>query len=71
MKDAQEILRHSDPRLTSTTYTHLTIRDLSRATDDLRHYSLPPPDDERMKATGTFDIDKSLSKSCHDVDTRR
>jgi hypothetical protein len=50
---AQELLRHSDIRMTMSTYTHLNVVDTSRAVETLPDIS--PTDDEsnRQVRTGT------------------
>ncbi len=52
MKSAQELMRHSDPRLTANVYSHLGRRDIAKALASLK---LPTDDSEAnaVKATGT------------------
>ena len=56
VKEAQELARHSDPRLTIGRYSHARLHDLQGALDALPNLSLskihaPEPEDQR--ATGT------------------
>ena len=55
VKVAQELARHSDPKLTMNVYTQLGIRDLAGALDFLPSTSTSPQHRERMRATGTDD----------------
>jgi integrase len=56
-KHAQELARHSDPKLTMNVYTHLGLYDLSDAVNDLPCLLIPPnPSNanvEGLRATGT------------------
>jgi integrase len=54
-KLAQELARHSDPRLTMNVYTHVQIRDLAGAVDKLPSLMGPGAGSkvERLRATGT------------------
>ena len=68
VKAAQELARHSDPKLTMNTYTRLGVTDLAGALEALP--SVPtgnPPEREASRATGTDDtpVQKdSLVKTC-------
>ena len=55
VKVAQELARHSDPKLTMNVYSQLGIRDLAGALDYLPSTSTNPQRPERMRATGTCD----------------
>ena len=56
VKVAQELARHSDPRLTIGRYAHTRIHDLAGALESLPGEPLPPGrDTTSMKATGTDD----------------
>ena len=55
VKEAQELARHSDPKLTMNVCTKLGVHDLAGALDRLP--ALPParPDRDTLRATGTAD----------------
>jgi len=53
VKVAQELARHSDPRLTMNTYTRLGVHDLTGALDALPQVGGDEPQAERLRATGT------------------
>ena len=55
MKVAQDLARHSDPKLTMNVYTMLGIHDLTGALDSLPGETPSVRDDEPMRATGTCD----------------
>ncbi len=55
VKAAQELARHSDPKLTMNVYTSLGIHDLSKALDALPDTFDDSPQTERLRATGTYD----------------
>ena len=55
VRAAQELARHSDPKLTMNVYTSLGIHDLSNALDALPDTSDDTPQVERLRATGTYD----------------
>ena len=55
VKVAQELARHSDPRLTMNVYCRLGVRDLAGALDSLPSLVGNTPERERMRATGTDD----------------
>jgi len=54
VKVAQELARHSDPKLTLNTYTRLGMNDLSGALDALPAVSSKEPEREALRATGTL-----------------
>jgi integrase len=47
LKDRQELMRHSDPRLTLNRYTRARLHDLGRAVEKLPEFLPPPPADDR------------------------
>ena len=51
--EAQKLARHSDPRLTSNHYTHLSVHDLSTAVEKLSPIEIIPASE---LATGTDDF---------------
>jgi len=51
---AQELLRHSDIRLTMNTYTHLELVDVQGAVEALPGVSGPHTEGEGVRATGTY-----------------
>jgi hypothetical protein len=53
VKEAQELARHSDPRLTMNVYTRLGVHDLAGALDRLPTIDTPDDSSERVAATGT------------------
>ncbi len=55
VKAAQQLARHSDPKLTMNIYTSLGIHDLSSALDGLPDLDDDQPQVERLRATGTYD----------------
>lgn len=55
VKVAQELARHSDPKLTMNVYTSLGIHDLAGALDALPSVVDDRPGTERLRATGTYD----------------
>ena len=55
VKEAQELARHSSPTLTMNHYTHLTIRDKTRALESLPPVSRSGSDKQAAQATGTYD----------------
>ena len=55
VKEAQELARHSDPKLTMNVYTKLGIHDLAGALDRLPGLSPSQPDRSVLRATGTGD----------------
>ncbi len=55
VKVAQELARHSDPKLTLNVYTSLGIHDLTGALDALPSVADDRRDAERLRATGTYD----------------
>lgn len=55
MKEAQELARHSDPKLTMNIYTKLGVHDLAGALDRLPRLMPPRPDRDALRATGTDD----------------
>ena len=55
VKVAQDLARHSDPKLTMNTYTKLGIHDLTTALESLPDASPSAPDRQALKATGTDD----------------
>ena len=57
VRAAQELARHSDPKLTMNVYTKLGIRDLAGALDTLPGQTGDPPEQRGMRATGTYTPD--------------
>ena len=55
VKVAQELARHSDPKLTMNVYTSLGIHDLTGALDALPDMTDNTPSAEPLRATGTYD----------------
>ncbi len=55
VKVAQELARHSDPKLTMNIYSKLGIHDLAGALECLPGAGSGAPERERMRATGTDD----------------
>ena len=55
VKEAQELARHSDPKLTMNVYTKLGIHDLAGALDRLPATAPDRPDHDTLRATGTDD----------------
>ncbi len=53
VKEAQELARHSDPKLTMNVYTRLGVHDLATALDRLPTPALDRPDHDTLRATGT------------------
>ena len=66
---ATEIMRHTDGRLTRTTYTHLRVVDTAAAVEQLPDLDSPVPETGRAIRTGTDDrpivdgLGKVLTKS--------
>jgi integrase len=56
VKDAQELARHSDIRLTMQRYAHATLHDLAGAVGKLPSVLPPPPADGREPATGSYPV---------------
>ena len=52
---AQELLRHSDIRLTMNTYTHLQLVDTAGAVEALPEIDKPEREKNRQVRTGTYD----------------
>ncbi|MEI7836405.1 MAG: site-specific integrase [Planctomycetota bacterium] len=52
---AQELLRHSDIRLTMNTYTHLQLIDTAKAVEALPGFENSTHADQRQRKTGTYD----------------
>jgi integrase len=55
VKVAQQLARHSDPKLTMNVYTSLGIHDLGGALDALPNVGGSPTHTEPMRAVGTYD----------------
>ncbi len=53
IKTLQTLARHSDPKLTLNTYSHLTLHDTAAALDCLPDLTGPGPNLETLAATGT------------------
>ena len=53
VKVVQTLARHSDPKLTLNTYTHLTVFDTAAALDALPNLSRSPSAPEAARMTGT------------------
>jgi site-specific recombinase XerC len=53
IKTLQTLARHSDPKLTLNTYSHLTIHDTAAALEFLPDLTSPRPEPEALAATGT------------------
>ncbi len=53
VKEAQELARHSDPKLTLGVYARLGVHDLSGALDRMPTIGTPGGERERLRATGT------------------
>ncbi len=53
--EAQDLARHSDPKLTMNVYTRLGVHDLAGALDRLPTASPERPDRDALRATGTCD----------------
>ena len=49
---AQKLARHSDPKLTSNTYTRLSIHDRADAVESLPGFAAEP-EPQALQATGT------------------
>jgi len=71
VKTAQDLLRHSDPRLTLGVYTHGIAENQRAAIENLPDLTLPSIETQRAIKTGTdgqsiFDVrlDNTLSKQC-------
>jgi len=56
VKVAQELSRHSDPKLTMNVYTKLGLNDLAGALDGLPSVSGSTDDAQAIRATGTDDV---------------
>ena len=56
VKEAQELARHSDPKLTMNTYTKLGVHDLAGALEKLPPLCPQSPDRNELRATGTDDM---------------
>ena len=65
-KDAQTLARHSDCRLTLDRYTHVVRGGLAAAVERLPTLDSPKPNtgSERLRATGTYGGEKSVSDLC-------
>jgi len=55
VKVVQELARHSDPKLTLNTYTHLRVSDKTAALEALPGVGDDEPEREALRATGTYD----------------
>ncbi len=70
LQDAQKLARHSDPKLTASVYTHLSVTDLGRSVNKLPAL---PNQAEPMQATGTDDdflqasLQETGAKQYHDM----
>ena len=53
VKVVQTLARHSDPKLTLNTYSHLTVFDTAAALDALPDLTRPPSAPEAARMTGT------------------
>jgi hypothetical protein len=53
IKTPQTLARHSDPKLTLNTYSHLMIHDTAAALDFLPDLTIPRSELESLAATGT------------------
>jgi integrase len=53
LKEAMQLARHSDPRLTMAVYGRAQLHDLGRAVDRLPNLLPEPKKEEAMRATGT------------------
>ena len=58
LQDAQRLMRHCDPKLTSSIYTHLQLHDLAKAVEKIP--SLRPEQIKQVK-TGTMDVPENLT----------
>ncbi len=56
VKEAQDLARHSDPKLTMNVYTKLGVHDLATALDRLPSPTTVSPVREVARATGTHDL---------------
>ena len=65
---AQKLARHSDPKLTSTTYTHLEVADHVAAIESLpflpKRPEGPESGQQSLKATGTDDAQATRRHGC-------
>jgi len=55
VKEAQDLARHSDPKLTMNVYTRLGVHDLAGALDRMPTATIEQPDRDTLRATGTDD----------------
>jgi len=55
VKVAQELARHSDPKLTIGRYSHVRLHDLSKALDGIQPTKIEGDSPIAAKATGTVD----------------
>jgi hypothetical protein len=53
VKEAQELARHRDPKLTMNVYTKLGIHDLAAAMESMPAHEREPIANHRQRATGT------------------
>lgn len=63
VKVAQELARHSDPKLTMNVYTRLGVHDLAAALDRLPALQSSEPATESLATTGTYDVAGNTSSS--------
>ncbi len=71
VREAQELARHSDPKLTMNTYTRLGVHDLAGALDRLPAVQSPRPESETMRATGTDDASATRDEKRPQYTTQR
>jgi len=78
LSTARKLARHSDPKLTSTIYTHLEVHDQAAAIQSLPSPPTDTPESDQsepLQATGTDDrpvtLANSLPQPCHGSDTTR
>jgi len=64
MKVAQDLARHSDPKLTYNVYSHLSISDKTEALDGLPGTTPTAPQEEIAQATGTHDARPNGPDAC-------
>ncbi len=70
VKEAQELARHSDPKLTMNVYTRLGVHDLATALDRLPRVAPDRPDHHARRATGTDNAAPSNSPGSSGADQR-
>src|SRR5206468_11450799 len=67
MRSAMELMRHTDPKLTMRTYSHLRVIDVAGAVEKLPAFALPAGQ-QTAAATGTHGVGRTESATSQSAD---